>query len=38
MTDYGTATVSTEQNTVHPSVAVPGVGTVDVNIERPDWL
>jgi len=37
-TDYGTASISADQGSVHASVDVPGVGNVDVNVERPDWL
>ncbi len=37
-TSYGDAGVSVDDTTVHASVAVPGVGNVTVDVDRPDWL
>jgi hypothetical protein len=37
-TGYGSASINADQGTVHATVDVPGLGTVDVTAERPDWL
>ena len=37
-TPYGSGTLSVGEDSVHASVDVPGYGSVDVDVPRPDWL
>lgn len=37
-TKYGSGSLTVEDDSVHASVDVPGVGAVDVDVPRPDWI